>query len=94
MKKLKWTGTETEFLEFMMFIDTILYEISERFENFSYPTILQSSAFMERFIEVNYKTFDNFFELKMQGRPVGILFHRLLRLKRFIEQKHFGPKKT
>jgi len=85
MKKLKWTGTETEFLEFMMFVDTILYELSEWSPNFRYPTITQSARLLERFIEVNYINFSGFFDLKMNGRADGLYFHRLLRMRKLMQ---------
>jgi len=83
MKKMQWLGTETEFLEFMMFIDTILYEITGEQSRSKKPSIYETAKLLERFIDVDYKNFENFFDLRMHGRPQGIFFHGLLRIKNY-----------
>ncbi|MCF3109592.1 hypothetical protein LL912_12495 [Niabella sp. CC-SYL272] len=91
MKKLQWKGTETEFLEFMMFVDTILCEISEGQKLLKYPRIVESAKFLERFIEVDYKQFTDFYDLYMNGKPEGIYFYGLLRLKKVLNRYSTPP---
>jgi|GEM_PF-6652738 len=92
MKKLKWAGSETEFLEFMMFVDTILCEINEGQKVLKYPRIIESAEFLERFIEVEYKEFNDFYDLQKNGRAAGIYYYGLLRLKKVLNRWCMSPR--
>ncbi|WP_288878844.1 hypothetical protein [Pedobacter panaciterrae] len=84
MKKLKWTGTPLEFLELVMFLDTIQSELSENGNlAMPQPTLNELGCFLMRFVEVDLSEFNSsFYDLMMHGKATGFFFHQLLRLRK------------